>query len=379
MNGNPRDTLLAWQPHLQSFLSFSILPAMPAMPAMPALRTTCCLFVFTALSTLPIQAQDPLPALGNRTQAFVAATPDFSFHSDFWLNLHDYLYGIAGGGPSDDFLPEEGATCFATLPSALLEPWETAKAYYQREMAERHHRRDPLIRSIRYTITNLATRHISNPQRTQVFTLLEGAAPAYQTCLWPQHDARNRVRIADLISTLIAHADAVKAQLVQYYQEPWPDPLPIDILSYSDYAGANTASGRTDPQHTTLSSTEPNVSGIKGLELILHEATHLMFGARWGSVTERIEAASNRLGTSPPRDLWHALSFYTSGEVVRRRVASQGDSTFVSYGVRTGLFERSWSMYLPAIERYWHPYLDGKVNIDDAITNVVTAIIEGDE
>ncbi len=69
-------------------------------------------------------------------------------------------------------------------------------APHREHMGKRHHRRDPLIRSLRYRLTSLATEHDPEPQLARVLELLVGAAPAYRECLWPDHDARNRRRIA---------------------------------------------------------------------------------------------------------------------------------------------------------------------------------------
>lgn len=352
------------------------------MSMLQPIRVGVCLFTLmsvTATLTLT-RAQPSIPAMGNRAVASVATTPDYSFHSDFWLNLHAYLYGIAGGGPTDQGgFEEEETVCFATLPEAHAEGWQTAVAYYKEHMGERHHRRDPLMRSVRYTLTNLASKYDPDPQVAAVFDLLRGAAPAYRTCLWDMHNQRNRQRIAELVGLLVIHGPALQSELSHYYQERWPDPITVDVVSYSDYAGANTAGGPGLPPHMMLSSTEADMKGFSGLETVLHEASHAMFGFRRGTVTEQIHAASEALGEEPPGQLWHALSFYTSGEAVARVARTAGHEDFEPYAKQQGLFETAFRGYLEPIEHYWQPYLDGKVDLATAMSNMISNIYAEEE
>ena len=322
-------------------------------------------------------AQPSIPAMGNRAVAVVAATPDYTFHSDFWLNLHHYLYGIAGGGPDERAgFDAEAVACFEALPEEQAAAWQAAEAYYHEHMGERHHRTDPLMRSLRYMMANLAATYDPAPQQADVLALLGDAAPAYRACLWEMHDQRNRKRIAELIGLLAVYGPALQAELSRHYQEAWPEALMVDVASYSDFAGMNTASGRTIPSHMMLASTEPDLEAFKGLEMVLHEATHAIFGARWGTVTEHLLAACEALGVDPPRNLWHALSFYTAGEVVARVARAAGDESFEPYAKRTGMFDRPYRGYLEPIEQHWQPYLDGAVDLPTALSNVV-AVISG--
>ena len=81
-----------------------------------------------------------------------------------------------------------------------------------------------------------------------------------------------------------------------------------------------------------------------------------------------------------PRDLWHALLFYTTGEMVRR-AAAQGklqlpgagtrSASYMPYAYRNNLYTRGWEDYLRVLEAYWQPYLDGNTDFDHAIRAVV--------
>jgi hypothetical protein len=86
-----------------------------------------------------------------------------------------------------------------------------------------------------------------------------------------------------------------------------------------------------------------------------------------------------------PRDLWHALVFYTTGEVIRTVLTSASASRndkpkgspgngYDTYAFREGLYQRGWKNYLELLQRFWQPYLDGKASFDDAIARMVSSL-----
>ncbi len=317
----------------------------------------------------PVSAQDALPALGYRDGALVASTPHFRFHSDFWLNLHDYLHGLFGGGPGDERLEAEETACFDALPAAQAQAWTDVVAFYEAEMAERHHRRDPVIRALRYQMANLAPTYDPQPDVEEVLVLLRRAAPAYQACLWAIHDTRNRERIGGLVDRAVRYGPALTDTLGRLYQSGWPEDVTVDVSSYASYAGANTASGRFDAPHMMISNLEPDLDGWSGLELLYHEASHLVFGSRHGTVATVLRAAVDSLETEMPRSLWHALSFHTSGWAVQQLAAAAGEA-YEPYWLRHNVF----SEYHEAIAEHWQPYLDGEATMDEAAVNLVRAL-----
>lgn len=71
----------------------------------------------------------------------------------------------------------------------------------------------------------------------------------------------------------------------------------------------------------------------------------------------------------PRRDLWHAVIFYTTGELVRRELPG-----YVPYAFKNGLWKRAWPMYLGPLERDWQPYLDGKSSFHAVIAALVNDV-----
>ena len=81
-----------------------------------------------------------------------------------------------------------------------------------------------------------------------------------------------------------------------------------------------------------------------------------------------------------PRDFWHALLFYTTGEIVRRDVEygtmtftseqTNGPSAYLPYAARFGLYSGSWEHFRGLLDLYWLPYLDGKVSFETAMARL---------
>lgn len=306
------------------------------------------------------RAQEAIPSMGNRELSFVASAPEARFYSDFWLNLHDYLYGRVREG-----LPEEKSDCISALPDAERGPWRAAEAYYEAEMPDRHHRRDPLIRAIRQRFAGTAIEHA--PIADSALAILTAAAPAYRACLWETHDTRNRERIAELMSLLLVQGPTLRNYLERAYQAEWPEGLIVDLAPYAAFA--NTSGGPGVEPHTMLSNTHPNLNGWSGLEILFHEGSHTMFSTRSGAVGRALSTASAESGVKPPGQLWHAISFHTSGRIVQEMAAAEGVQ-YTPYYIRRGIF----SDLQPVLEAHWEPYLYRQATMDEAALAIMHAL-----
>lgn len=102
-------------------------------------------------------------------------------------------------------------------------------------------------------------------------------------------------------------------------------------------------------------TSEPShcVSGIAAFEILFHETSHHVFGFRHGYVAELIREAARDLDTRIPRNLSHALSFYTTGHVLGAIVDE--DVVFEPYW-QAGVMERAWPNYLKPIDTHCAPH-----------------------
>ena len=70
----------------------------------------------------------------------------------------------------------------------------------------------------------------------------------------------------------------------------------------------------------------------------------------------------------PPEDLWHVLLFYTTGQVVARHLPG-----YQTYAEVQGLYSRAphWAEYRRALVAAWQPYLEGRVDFDRALNELI--------
>lgn len=338
--------------------------------------------------------------------------PVFEFHSGFWINLHHFLYQQArlrkstpqdvprpasqaeGSGAKE---PATSANSTSLMPSSgsgqvptdarteeERQSWAAALAYYAGNLAGHDLLVNGDMVQIKNRLAELETcpdlSGRSSPQcvsglRAELIAALEGAAPVYRARLWAEHDRANRSWIAS-VSPLVGQMGGWLArQLATVYQADWPaGPLRVDVTFYAGPFGAYTS---LDPVHLTISSTDPRNQGPAALEVLFHEASHALAGA----VRDAIVRECRQRGKPIPRHLWHALLFYTIGEIVKRALgkdlgvpdaAARGNYT--PYAYKFGLYARGWQNYQRLLERYWQPYLDGKADFHSAVARLVSAL-----
>ncbi len=329
-----------------------------------------------------------------------ASLPVFEFHSGFWVNLHHFLYQQArirkgqpsrSGGAQPPGLPVSGAQVSTEgLTPAERQSWTAALDYYSGDLANR----DLLFNGDMVNINNRLAQlegcaelsgrgsgECASGLRPELIAALERAAPVYRARWWPEHDQSNRSWVA-FAGRLVRQFGAVLArQLSATYRADWPaGQMRVDVVFYGGPFGAYTS---LDPVHLTISSSDPRNQGSAALEVLFHEASHSLAGA----VRDAIARECRARGKPIPRDLWHALLFYTTGEMVKRALSAPessaghglgaaqgpagGTDSYKPYAYRFGLYARGWAHYQHALERYWQPYLDGKAEFDTALARLV--------
>jgi len=224
--------------------------------------------------------------------------------------------------------------------------------------------------------------------------VLQAAAPVFRAHLWPDQDRANRRWVARVAPLIEEQGVGISQRLADIYQTKWPkEKIRVDVTAYAYPSGAYTT---LDPLRVTISSTDPRNQGDEAFEVLFHEASH--------GIAEPVQSAIVRecrqRDKAIPRDLWHALIFYTTGEVIRplltpadadnvpqdkpdkedavkpniNRPPATRKETYIPYAIREGLYERGWKDYLQLLTRFWQPYLDNKTTFDDAIARMVSAL-----
>lgn len=379
----------------------------------PLSRVLACLCLVVSL--FPFAPHTPAQEVSP-----VAPLPVFEFHSGFWLNLHHTLYRQARLQRSST----AGANAVAATPgvanlsSAEQRLWNSALSFYAKTYADK----DLTISLEMILIKNqlgdfetcddlagLKKKTCDAGLPDQLTQTLDSVAPVYRAHLWPDHDRTNRRWIASVAPLVRRNGLDLSHRLAEIYQTPWPkDRIRVDVTSYASSTGAYTT---LDPLRVTVSAADPRNQGPEALEVLFHEASHGIADV----VQEAIYRECRQREKPIPRDLWHALLFYTTGELIRPiitestapTVANSSDSSssvsgsgtaaanslpsspsvpntasgprsnassYVPYAVREGLYRRGWENYLRILNQYWQPYLDGRVDFSDAIAHMVSAL-----
>jgi hypothetical protein len=341
-------------------------------------------------------ARPPAHPTKQQSSGTESPLPVFEFHSGFWVNLHHFLYlqaRLMNGNTSSTYSvrgaasPDEPPASLIDFPAEEITAWRATVAFYAKDLAQR----DLLLNGEMETINNRLSEmetcadlqgKNSPPCRsglqTDLVEALDRAAPVYRAHWWAEQDRANREWIARVAPMVQQMGVELSAQLADVYQRPWPaGRLRVDIVWYGGPYGAYTSLG---PTHATLSSHDVRNQGIYGFEVLFHEGSHALAGA----VNEAIAREFRTRDKPIPRDLWHALLFYTTGELVRRDLAYgtmtlatlQGTdpSTYQPYAARFGLYSGSWDRFRGMLDLYWRPYLDGRVSFDTAVARLAAAL-----
>jgi hypothetical protein len=294
-----------------------------------------------------------LAVLVGAAAAFPAAQqkPLFSFHSNAWLNLHHFVRANARGGPAPTGLtPDEQKQWAAGV--------EFYKPYAARDVL-RDNGMVAIASALRGAEGKTTLDGISIDPALK--SMLERLMPIYRTHWWLQHDRVNREWITAIMPLVGRHGAAISQSLTRVYGTTWPaDPMHVDLSVVAGPVGAFSVNG-----HITISSSDPSYRGYAGLEMVFHEASHEFDSGLIEPVT-RI-AAEQKIAVPP--QLWHAVLFYTAGEVTRRELNANGIDYTLFGGV--GLYDNLCGAgCLAKIREHWTPHLDGTRSIPEALSGL---------
>ena len=355
---------------------------------------TCVCFFLTA------------PAHAQEVESVYGPLPVFEFHSGFWVNLHHFLYHEARArlaAKQPPAAPKPGTPSLKSSPgsTATLTPveqkaWDEVIAYYAANYAQK----DLLVNLDLILLKNQLgdfedCAELTGHKKPQcdaglpgnVGPMLEAAAPIYRAHWWPDHDRANRRWVFRVAPLVREQGVGLSQRLADIYQAHWPiEKIRVEVCAYANNAGAYTT---LDPLRVTIASSDPRNQGPEALEVLFHESSHGLAQP----VDNAIRRECKQRDKPIPRDLWHALIIYTTGEVLRPVV---GDLSFdqsdqsdkptptpappplkpnaVPSALRDILTQRGWEQYHLLLSLYWQPYLDGKVNFDDAIAHLISAV-----
>lgn len=314
------------------------------------LKLSCVAFALALGSAA--MAQSPEPA---------AEIRGLRMYSDFWLNLHHFLYASAWTHRPD---PPAGRRLAMPLPpddrdAAMTDGeraiWDAAVAYYDRELASKDLLNDRGLTTVNDRLggaNSLAGLPLNAGHRSH----LEAAAPIYRRYWWPRHDAANRAWIADVARRTGPLAPQIIDRLTSLYGVKWFDtPVRLDVVRVGKSQGAYTTV--LPRPHIIVASADSSYDGWGGAEMVFHESSHCLIQNVRTAVTQAMTAAGKN-----PRDLWHVVLFYIAGEVTRQTLAARGIE-YRPYLYSTGLFARAWPAYREPVEQTVRPFVDREIDL----------------
>ena len=286
--------------------------------------------------------------------------PTFLFQSGFWINLHHFLFQHAVEQSTDDQSTQN------TLAAEQARDWAAAVNYYRKTFDGKDLlRRD--MTEIKNALADAGNNVslVSSGLDSALIGAIEMAAPVYRAIWWREHDRSNRSRIDQLLPLVAQHDESLKNRLSDVYKTEWPDVgLRVDIVFHANWAGAYTT---LYPTRITISSEDSTQPSEEGLEILYHEASHALVGKVRAEIGERVRSLGKLLRR---KSLWHAVLFYSTGEIVRRRIPG-----YTPYAVKHRLWERVWPDHFGVLETEWKPYLDGHRGFHAAIGVLVDRLV----
>ena len=361
------------------------------MPRRPPVRFTLLLLTLSLFA--PVRA-----ATGAQSNFTYGPLPVFELHSGFWINLHHTLYHQArsrtAAAPPEKS-PKASGPILQTAPDAKpaltaseQRIWDDAVDYYAANYAAKDLLFSSELVQLKDQLGDFEDcDELSGRKRkfcdaglpAKLTQVLEAAAPVYRAHLWPEHDRANRRWIMRVAPLVREQGVGLSERLADIYQARWQrEKIRVDLTGYANWAGAYTT---VDPLRITISSLDPRNQGPTALEVLFHEGSH--------GIAEPVQAAiireCHQRDKAIPRDLWHALVFYTTGEVIRPVLGSSGATAgdddgsvpgggYTPYALREGLYQRGWNEYFKLLQKFWQPYLDGSATFDDAIARMVSSL-----
>lgn len=304
--------------------------------------------------------------LHSRSMAAVAP-PDVSsgrqvgryrLQSNPWVNLHQRLVHDARFGTASP----------AALSGEDLSAWKKGVDSYRAYFGKRNPIFDAELIALNAALSKTSTRALPDSIPVAASAVLEALMPLYRKAQWEEDDRANRFWIAVAEPMLESAAEELAEAHAKAYATPFPTRILVDVSPFAWEFGAYTV-GKGESAHAVISSTVPGLQGFGALESLMHEPSHAIVAPASGAIGADLARAAEELGVKPPGNLWHAILFYTSGELTRRALAKRGVGEYEPHII--GMYQRGFAPFRKALETHWQAYLDGEVSREAAIRKVL--------
>jgi hypothetical protein len=298
------------------------------------------------------------PAIQQGDAQTVTEVGRYRLQSNPWVNLHQRLLyearfeTAAPGGLSGEDLSR----------------WKKAVEAYRAFFGKRNPILDGELIRLNAVLSATRTRELPDSIPEAASAALKAAMPLYRVAQWEEDDRANRFWIAVAEPMLASAAEELADAHAKVYGMPFPRHIFVDVSSFAGEFGAYTV-GEGESAHVVISSVVPGNQGFAALEFLMHEPSHAIVGATSGAIGTDLVQTAHDLNVKPPYNLWHAILFYTSGELTRRALAKRGVSDYRP--IILDMYDRGFRGFKQPLETHWQAYLDGKVSREVAIRQIV--------
>jgi hypothetical protein len=297
------------------------------------------------------------PVAVNEDNSSAVQSGRYYLRSGAWVNLHQRL------------LYE--ATSPLPLPKGVSDSdaarWRDAVASYHAWLGKRSVLHDRELIGVESTLSHggdVLPRDLP-PRPTQV---LAEVMPLYRA-QWVEDDRVNRAWIARAKPLLDRYGEALARRASVVYGVPFPTRIRVDVSAYAGEFGAYTT-GEGDVADVVVSPQDPANQGYHALEAMVHEPSHSIVGPNPDDAIGReLAEASRELGVRPSANLWHAILFYTAGELTRQALVADGIEGY-TLNIE-GLYAGPFRGYRAPLDTHWRACIDEKVSRDAAIRAIL--------
>ncbi|MDX1479194.1 MAG: hypothetical protein R3301_15875 [Saprospiraceae bacterium] len=254
----------------------------------------------------------------------------FTFHSDYWFNLHHFLHEQSAGKQSkylqragEDLIEIGHDSVMQSLPRPDRKILDNALEYY------RKHLRLSALSDDRF----LALRTLSPDQpvpedlQAPVFArAINQVSPVYRKYFWPLHHAHNQAVLKEHIQAIRTLEEHMIGQLEQYAGSEWPrGKVRVDLTAYGGYYGSYSW---LDPLVVAVISTlDPFIRNLGFIELVFLQGTTILFSddsdLAWMAFDVKQEVASGA-AMSDAGGFVGGIHLYLNGRLVQDALKDLG-------------------------------------------------------
>lgn len=309
-------------------------------------------------------------AQSSSNSSLIVSTDRYEFYSNFWVNMHHFLYKKAEQGKDRHWKGAFDDRVLNRLNDEEQEMLGNSLRFYKDNLIEK----DLLFNDqlywtkralVRFEIDDILDHEAIQPEHQQI---LNHTKNVYEKYFWEAHHNQNRLILEENLPLIKKIENEAFERIAGLAQHPWPeDKVRIDISYYSNWAGAYTT---VTPIHAVITSQTEGPDGewpeFGWLELLFHEPSHAVISPSHYTVANAIEKVSKELELEIPGNLWHATLFYFSGKVVQDLLNEEGieyELLMVTHDI--------FSRYHAPVFEYLPAYIQGKESLEDALRKII--------